>query len=113
MSNKCPGNGPCLPPININQYPREASPDCSKSHSLLHQQEVKTIVETHVLNQRILKYQSSNVTSTVKHPHDSADGNTYLFLLFPWNTKDSPDLAPRSVYSASLLSSAAAGPKHS
>lgn len=61
--------------------PKGSLSHCIKSHSLLHLQEVKTIMETHVLNQRTLKYQSSSVTPIVKHSQDSADRNTYFSLL--------------------------------
>lgn len=74
MSNKYSVNGPSLPPISKNQYLRAVSPNaaviafftCRKLEQLW----------KHILNQRILKYQNSNVTSTVKHSEDSAEGNT-------------------------------------
>lgn len=63
--------------------PKGSLSHCSKSHSLLHLQEVKTTMETHALNQRTLKYQSSSVTPIVKNSQDSAARNTYFSLLFP------------------------------
>lgn len=89
MSNKYSVNDPPLP-HQKKQYLRTASPNVARLTTFFTCRKLEPLWK-HGLNQRILKYQSSNVTTTVKHSQDSAEGITHFFLLasmehwgWPW-----------------------------